>query len=174
MDDFSLPRIDGGHGSLAELLAGRQAAVVIFWSAVCSHCRRYDAYLNELDARGDVGLAVVASRQQETAASLAAAAHERRLTFPILHDADRRLAHAWHVAQTPRVFLVDAGLRLRYRGAIDNFKYPGDPEHEAWLDDAIAAVVAGREVPRAETASFGCPVESVYYALPKPLPGTRS
>lgn len=182
MDDFSLPRVGGGHGSLAELLAGRRtepmgrkaAVAVVFWSAVCSHCRRYDAYLNELHARGDVALAVVASRQGETAAALAAAARERGLAFPILLDADRRLAHAWQVAQTPRVFLVDGERRLRYRGAIDNFKYPGDPEREAWLDDAIAAVVAGREVPRAETASFGCPVESVYYEMPKPLPGGRS
>jgi peroxiredoxin len=172
IEDFSLPRIGGGHGALAELLAGRRALAVVFWSAVCSHCRRYDAYLNALAARGDVGLAVVASRQGESAAALAAAARERGLAFPILHDADRRLARAWHVAQTPRVFLLDGERRLRYRGAIDNFKYPGDGERQAWLDDAIAAVVAGREVPRAETASFGCPVQSVYYGMPKPLPGT--
>lgn len=173
MDDFSLPRIGGGHGSLAALLAGRQALAVVFWSAVCSHCRRYDAYLNELHARDDVGLVAVASRQQETAAALAAAARERGLAFPILHDTDLRLAHAWQVAQTPRVFLVDAERRLRYRGAIDNFKYPGDPGREAYLDDAIAAVLAGEEVPRAETASFGCPVESVYYEMPKPLPDMK-
>lgn len=174
VNDFSLPRIGGGNGSLAELQAGRKALVVVFWSAVCSHCRRYDAYLNELHARDDVGLAVVASRQEETAASLAAAARERGLAFPILHDADRRLAHEWQVAQTPRVFLVDGERRLRYRGAIDNFRYPGDPERNAWLDDALAAVAAGREVDREETASFGCPVESVYYEMPKPLPGARS
>lgn len=174
MSGFTLPRIGGGEGSLDDLVAGRKAVAVVFWSAVCSHCRRYDAYLNELAGRDDVALAVVASRQQETAASIRAAARERRLAFPILHDADRRLAHAWRVAQTPRVFVLDAERRLRYRGAIDNFKYPGDPERQAYLDDALAAVVAGREVPRAETPSFGCPVESVYYQMPKPLPGAKT
>lgn len=170
MADFALPRIGGGRGSLSELLERKRALAVVFWSAVCSHCRRYDAYLNELGRRPGVGVAAVAARQGETAESLAAAIAGRRLRFPVLHDADRSLARAWLVEQTPRVFLLDAGRRLRYRGAIDNFKYPRDPEHRAYLDAAIAAVVAGRDVARPETPSFGCPVESVYYEMPKPLP----
>lgn len=170
MADFALPRIGGGRASLVEMLAGERVLAVVFWSAVCSHCRRYDAYLNELGERPGVGLVAVAARQGESAEALARAIAERRLRFPVLHDADRALAHAWQVEQTPRVFLLDGDRRLRYRGAIDNFKYPQDPEHEAYLDEAVAAVVAGRDVARAETPGFGCPVESVYYEMPKPLP----
>jgi hypothetical protein len=29
-------------------------------------------------------------------------------------------------------------------------------------------LLAGKTPPRAETPSFGCPVESVYYTMPKP------
>ena len=47
MDDFSLPLLGGEERRLSELLADRRALIVVFWSAVCSHCRRYDAYLNE-------------------------------------------------------------------------------------------------------------------------------
>lgn len=174
MDDFSLPLLGGEERKLSELLAGRRGLLVVFWSAVCSHCRRYDGYLNErADQDAEIGLVAVASRQDESRDSLEKAARERRLLFPILHDADRSVAHAWQVEQTPRVFLVDAGRRVVYRGAIDNFRYPGDPEHEPYLEEAIAAFLAGREVPRAETPSFGCPVESVYYQLGKPLPERR-
>ncbi len=174
LDDFSLPLLTGGQQKLTDLLADRRALIVVFWSAVCSHCVRYDSYLNERSERDpEVGLVVVAARQGESRESLDKAVRERRLRFPFVHDADRAVTHAWQVEQTPRVFLLDAERRVVYRGAIDNFRYPGDPEHEAYLEEAIAAFLAGDEVPRAETPSFGCAVQSVYYDLDKPLPERR-
>jgi peroxiredoxin len=168
MPDFILPLVDGGSLSLQACLADHRAVVVVFWSGVCSHCRRYDAYLNQLPARYPVGLLAIASRQHESRAMLRAAVVERRLRFPVLHDAERAVAHAWLVQQTPRVFLLDARRRLIYRGAIDNFKYPHDPEYVAYLDAAIEALLAGQAPPRTVIASFGCPIESVYYTLPQP------
>ncbi|MCP3963340.1 MAG: redoxin domain-containing protein [bacterium] len=170
LPDFTLPVLDGGQSSLAESLADKRGAVAVFWSGVCSHCRRYDGYLNAFSARHpELALIVVASRQDESAADLRTTVSGRGLTFPILHDADRRIAHAWLAQQTPRVFLLDAKRRLLYRGAIDNFKYPADPEHQPYLEAAITAFLAGKAIERQETASFGCAVESVYYGLPKPL-----
>jgi hypothetical protein len=58
---------------------------------------------------------------------------------------------------------------LLYRGAIDNFKYPGDPEYVAHLETAISEFLAGKPIRRAETSSFGCAIQSVYYTLPKHL-----
>ncbi len=168
--DFTLPVIGAGVASLDAALAGKRGAAVVFWSGVCSHCRRYDAYLNDFaERRPELALVVVACRQDETADDLARTAAERRLSFELWHDAERKVAQAWLVEQTPRVFLVDAERRLLYRGAIDNFKYPRDPEHVPYLEPAIEDFLAGREVARPETASFGCPVQSVYYDLPKPL-----
>jgi peroxiredoxin len=183
--DFTLPAIDVGTRTLAWFLEpdGIRGAVVVFWSGVCSHCARYDDYLRAFPGRHpELALVAVASRQGETAADLRRVAAERRLPFPVLHDADRAVAAAWRVAQTPRAFLIagggdgggqgggeGVGPRLLYRGAIDNFKYPEDPAYEAYLEPAIAAFLAGRPVPRAESPSFGCPVESVYYTLPGPL-----
>ena len=170
LETFDLPALDGTQTSLDAALADRRGAVVVFWSGVCSHCRRYDDYLNDFGARHDeLALLVVASRQDESTADLRRTAEERGLRFQILYDAERRVAHAWKVAQTPRVFLLDGESRLLYRGAIDNFKYPNDPEHVAYLEPAIADFLAERPVGRAETASFGCPLESVYYDIPKPL-----
>jgi peroxiredoxin len=169
MADFTLPLVAGDNLSLQAFVAEYTAAVVVFWSGVCSHCRRYDDYLNRLPERyPDIGLLAVASRQNETAQMLRVSISERGLWFPIVHDADRTVAHTWLVPQTPRVFLLDPNCRLLYRGAIDNFKYPQDPEYVAYLDAAIDARFAGQTPPRVETPSFGCPIESVYYVLPKP------
>ena len=167
---FVLPAIGGGEVSLERALEARRGAVVVFWSGVCSHCRRYDAYLSDFAARHrELALIVIAARQDETAADLRRAVAERGLGFGILRDSERRVARDWRVEQTPRVFLIDGERRLLYRGAIDNFKYPQDAEHVPYLEPAIDDFLAGREVERPETASFGCPVQSVYYDLPKPL-----
>ena len=169
MPDFALPLLAGGHLALQSFLAGRKAAVVVFWSGICSHCRRYDDYLNRLPERyPGVGLLAVASRQNESAQMLRVTVAERGLRFPMVHDSERTVADAWLVRQTPRVFLLNLERRLIYRGAIDNFKYPADPECVLYLDIAIEACLASKTPPRTETPSFGCPVASVYYTMPKP------
>lgn len=166
MPDFELPDLGGEPRTLRQALHGKSGAAVVFWSGICSHCQRYDAWLSSFGScYPDLGLAVVASRQNEDGASIRQVVAERGLTFPILIDADRTVARAFRVEQTPRVFLVDAAGRLIYRGAIDNFKYPRDAAYEGYFEAAAADFSAGRPVGRSETPSYGCPIESVYYGL---------
>ena len=167
-DDFKLWNVNGGEAGLSGFLEGKKGAVVIFWSGVCSHCVRYDAYLNGFAERHpELGFVAVASRQGETPDQIRATMAERSLTFPILHDPNAAVAQRWSTQQTPRAFLLDAGRAILYRGAIDNFKYPNDPEYAAYLEPAIAEFLADKPVQRTETASFGCAIQSVYYILPK-------
>jgi peroxiredoxin len=169
--DFVLPLIAGeGERSLVDFLSGKRGVVVLFWSGVCSHCLRYDDYLNSFSERHpEVGLVALASRQGETAHQIRATAAERKLSFPLLHDAPGAVARLWYTQQTPRAFLIDPDRNLLYRGAIDNFKYAGDSEYLAYLEPAIASFLAGEPIARNETPSFGCAIQSVYYILPKPL-----
>ena len=168
--DFQLTTITGENAALQTILRGRLGAVIVFWSGICSHCVRYDGYFNGFPwHHPELGMVAVASREKETVEQLRATALERRLTFPILYDSDRRVANQWFVQQTPRVFLVDSNRVLWYRGSIDNFKYPGEPDYVAYLEPAIKQFLAGEPVTRPETASFGCAIQSVYYHLPKTL-----
>ena len=168
--DFQLTTIAGDQTSLQMVLSRKKGAIVVFWSSVCSHCARYDGYFNGFPwQHPEMGMIAVASREKETLEQLRTAAAERRLTFPILCDAGSKIAHQWFTQQTPRAFLVDSNRVLRYRGAIDNFKYPGDCEYAAYLDPAIRQFLAGQPISRTETASFGCAIQSVYYNLPKTL-----
>jgi peroxiredoxin len=168
--DFSLMDLEGGTRSLRGEVAGYRACVVVFWSCVCSHCLRYDEYLNTFrDRHPDVALLAVASREQETPDELRRAAHQRRLTFPILIDPRGRLARQWFTEQTPRAFLISADMSLQYRGAIDNFQLPADPDYLQYLEPAISDLLAGRPIAQPETASFGCAIQSVYYQLQKTI-----
>lgn len=170
MEDFTLPALAGGQRNLSSYIEGKKGAVVVFWSSVCSHCIRYDPYLNGFAGKHpELAVIIVASRHGETLEQIRKTAAERKLTFPILHDANGVIAHNWYTEQTPRVFLLDAKRTLLYRGAIDNYKFPSDAAYLTYLEPAIADFEAGRPIRQAETASFGCAIQSVYYILPRPL-----
>lgn len=170
LPDFVLPSLEGEQLRLGGALSNRQGALVVFWSGVCSHCARYDVYLNRFTSEHpELALVALGSRQEESLEQLRATVEDRSLRFLILHDGERRVADLWLVQQTPRAFLIDTQRRLLYRGAIDNFKYPEDREHAPYLEDAVADFLGGRPVGRQETPSFGCPIKSVYYTLPKPF-----
>jgi peroxiredoxin len=168
--DFTLSDLSGAAHHLGTEIAGRKAAVVVFWSGVCSHCNRYDDYLNTFpDRHPDLPLLTIASRQQETPEMLRRTVSERALKFLILIDPGGAVARQWATEQTPRAFLLDGGLAIRYRGAIDNFQFPGTPDYEDYLEPAISNFLAGRPIAQPDTPSFGCAIQSVYYQLPKIL-----
>ena len=171
LGDFSLAAIEGGGtSSLSQRLAGKKAGVVVFWSGVCSHCERYDQYLNEIEQRHpELALIAVASRHGETVEMIRKTRAGRKLTFPLFYDPGSVVAKQWFTQQTPRAFLMDAQRKLIYRGAIDNYKYPDDPEYVPYLEPAIEAHLKGQPLSRQETASYGCAIFSVYYILPKAL-----
>lgn len=168
MPDFRLPLLSGeGVYSLRDVIADRKGAVIVFWSGSCAHCIRYDDFFNHFTANHpELGFIAIASRVNETRDQMTSAVRERRLTFPILADESSRTARAWLAQQTPRCYLADRDTRLLYRGAVDNFKLPGDPEYAEWLEPAITQFLSGQPIARAETASFGCAIDTVYYRIP--------
>jgi len=171
LSDFSLGSLSGETVTLSSKLEGKRGAVVVIWSSTCSHCIRYDKYFNSFEARyPDLSLIVVSARHGETLDSAQRAAAQRKLEFCIVHDRDSRVARQWFTEQTPRAFLIDAHRVLLYRGAIDNYKFDGDPEHHAYLEPAIDQFLSGSAITRQETSSYGCAIQSVYYILPKAFP----
>ncbi len=168
---FSLPELGGtAPVSLQDCLDGRRGALVVFWSGVCTHCVRYDDYFNNFLLRHPpLGFLAIASRISESRAQMVSAVRSRGLTFPILVDEGGGVARSWFAQQTPRCYLLGPDRVLYYRGAIDNFRMPGDPDYGPWLEPAIASFLDGAPVERPETASFGCAIETVYYQIPRQL-----
>src|ERR1041384_4099564 len=103
VEDFMLLHIHGGSRSLGEFLKGKKGAVVIFWSALCSHCVRYDRYLSTFsEIHRELSLLAIASRKGETVQQICDSVVRRNLRFPILHDPDGSVARQWFTQQTPR------------------------------------------------------------------------
>ena len=78
--------------------------------------------------------------------------------LPYLRDESQEAAREYGAKTTPDVFVLDAGGRLRYRGAPDADHM--DPSlNAAWLREALDALLAGQEPARPETDPVGCSVK---------------
>ena len=83
------------------------------------------------------------------------------LSYPILMDAETKVAKSYGAKATPHMFVIDKSGTLVYSGAIDN-----DPEGEKaaaqrtnYVAKAIDALLAGQTVATPETNAYGCGVK---------------
>jgi peroxiredoxin len=165
---FALPRVDDGRVLSLQDLAGAPATLVIFMCAHCPYVKHIAPALavlaREYQARG---VAVVGISSNDAVAypddapePLAADAHARGYTFPMLYDESQAVAKAYRAACTPDFFLFDAARRLAYRGQFDASRPKNDlPVTGADLRAALDAVLAGAPIPEPQYPSIGCNIK---------------
>lgn len=166
--DFELPdTVSGLDKTLAEL-RGVRGTLVMF---ICNHCP-YVQYVNPELLRlahdyGPRGIGVIAISSNDARSHPADAPERmtevaRRLGFPFayLYDASQDVARAYAAACTPDFFLFDAGLRLVYRGRLDDAT-PGNGRtpNGADLRAALEALLGGRTPLSEQQASMGCNIK---------------
>jgi peroxiredoxin len=163
--DFTLTdALSGARIRLHDWLG--QIVVLDFWSVECPWSQRYDAYFAvlitpEMAAQG-VRLALINSNAHETVEQIQAAARERGLPGPVLHDAGNQVADAYGALTTPHVFVVERDGRIVYQGAVDdrNFRQPEARVH--YLDDALQAILTGERPTVSNTPTYGCTIVRVF------------
>jgi thiol-disulfide isomerase/thioredoxin len=86
-------------------------------------------------------------------------AKDKEYNFPFLFDGEtEKTSIAYGPAVTPHAYVFDINRILRYVGRIDDNEKPGTArQHD--LRNAVEAVLAGKEVPVAQTKVFGCSVK---------------
>lgn len=85
-------------------------------------------------------------------------ARDKGFPFPYLYDGETQTtAMAYGCLATPHIFLFDQNRKLRYKGRIDDSRFPGD-EHVKSPDlrNAVVALLEGRAVPVEVTSPLGC------------------
>jgi len=155
-------RLTDANGTSHEL-SGYSGKVVVlaFWSFKCPVALAYTDRLRSLQEKyGGRGVVVLAidSSSNETAAEVSRNAANLGLSFPVLMDPDGAVAERLGATHTPSVFILDRGAVIRYQGAIDNNKRPGDGDRIAHAGEALDALLAGRGVQVPETVPFGCTI----------------
>jgi len=105
--DFTLLDPEGRRVSLGDL-RGRPV-IVNFWATWCAPCDMEMPSIQRLaDATAGLGLVVLAVNLREPASRVAAFARERRISFPMLLDADGAVFNRYQVQALPFTVLVDA------------------------------------------------------------------
>jgi peroxiredoxin len=153
---FSRKTIQGSTFSLADAQKDHRAIVVIFRSTLCPYSNSYNEHLKSMTAEyGRKGVLFVAihSDRWETDDDIRAHADKHGHTFPVIWDADGRLAKLLNARRTPEVYLVDGQGKLRYHGR--SAAKIGTPD----LRNALDALLAGRPIDPAETKAFGCSID---------------
>lgn len=120
--DFALQNLAGEEISLADY-AG-QPVLVFFWATWCGYCRNEIATISAMFPElQEQGLVILSVDIMEDASVVADYAEEMGIEFPILLDADARLADRYYVRGVPtNVFIDREGVIARM--------FPGAPEPE--------------------------------------------
>jgi len=128
--DFTLPALTQGPLSLHDF--GRQVVVLNFWATWCPPCVEETPGLEKFaEQMRQQGVAVLGVSVDQDGTALQTFASEQHLSFPILRDPDRSIAHRYGTFQFPETYILDQDGRVAEKliGAVD------------WQDPRIAAFV---------------------------------
>jgi peroxiredoxin len=84
---------------------------------------------------------------------------EQKLGYVTLQDADGTVGKTYGARTTPHMFVIDAKGVLRYAGAIDDDPSGKNAAPKNYVDDAVTALLAGKEVAVATSEPYGCSVK---------------
>jgi peroxiredoxin len=135
----------------------------------CNHCPyvvawnpRLRAVADDYGPRGVRFLAVSSNDPAQYPADsperMAQFVRDNDWPIPYAFDESQDVARALGSQRTPEVFVLDGEQRLVYHGAPDA-DHQDPSQNAAWLRAALDAVLAGRDVERAETPARGCSVK---------------
>lgn len=158
-----LPGTDDRPHSWADV-ADRDAVVVVFTCSSCPYAVDYEERINALAERhagADSRVAVLAINsnriREDALPAMKARAEAKQFRFPYLFDESQAVARAFGAVRTPEFFVLDRDRRIVYMGAMDDSP-TATAVKRRYVDDAVAAVLAGRAVEVAETAPVGCQI----------------
>jgi peroxiredoxin len=83
-------------------------------------------------------------------------AEDKRLEYLYLHDANQQVAQAYGITHTPEFVVLNKQRKVVYLGAMDDSPELKKPVTKPYIEDAVAAALAGKRPAVTETPSVGC------------------
>lgn len=164
--DFNLKNVDGKMYSLAGM-QGAKGYIVVFTCNHCPYAMAYQDRIIELHKKyAPLGYPVVAInpndkdlQPDDSFDNMKKRAKEKNYPFLYLYDETQEIAKAYGATRTPHVFLLDKDRTVRYIGAIDDNHEDASAVKEKYLENAVDALRAGKDVPVKETKALGCTIK---------------
>ena len=163
---FELPDAGGTLHALDEL-QGERGTLVFF---ACNHCPFVIGWQKEMVAIGNEyrkkGFGVIfinsndpAKNKGDSMQGMQKMAEAEGYEFPYAVDSTSDIARNFNAGKTPDVFLFDADGKLVYKGAVGEGGRAPKEDGEAYLRNALDAVLAGKAVDKTVTKAVGCSIK---------------
>ena len=168
--DFSLKNIDDKMVSLANF-PDAKGFIVIF---TCNHCPYAVAYEDRIVALNNkyasLGYPVIAINPNDPAVqpedsfdAMKVRAKEKGFAFPYLFDEGQQVYPVYGATKTPHVFILNKENNkniVKYIGTIDNNYEDANGVTERYVETAVDALLAGKEIQQPTTVAVGCTIKT--------------
>ena len=168
--DFKLENVDNNEVALSDY-KNQKGLILVFTCNPCPFAKAYEQRIINLHQKyADQGFPVLAINPndekispEDTMEKMKSLASERAYPFPYLKDETQEVYRAYGATRTPHIYLLqkDEGeFKVAYIGAIDDNAMDSDAVSNRYLEDAIAAIQAGKTPNPNTTKAIGCTIKA--------------
>jgi len=165
--DFSgIEAIDGKGGTTSLSLADlkEDVVVVVFLAKHCPYVTAIEDRLIDFADKNQgksVRLVAIAvsgkgTRETDDLTAIKEQTKTKKFNFAYGFDDSQDIGRAYNATNTPQFFVLDKARTIRYTGAFDNAPMDETKATKFYVQDAVSALLAGKEVPVTETLQVGC------------------
>ncbi|MBL6447416.1 thioredoxin family protein [Fulvivirga sp. 29W222] len=167
--DFELKNVDGEMLALSDF-EDENGVILIFDCNTCPYSQAYRERIKSLHANfKSKGYPVLAINPNDPGRSpgdafdkMVAYAKENGYKHDYLQDVDQSVARAFGATNTPHVFVLKnnkGAFKVAYVGAIDNNTKDAAAADKKYVEDAVNALLKGKEPATNKTKAIGCTIK---------------
>jgi len=167
--DFKLKNVDGKMVSLKDY--GKAKGFIVIFT--CNHCpfaKAYEDRIIALDKKySGKGYPVIAINPNNPAKAkddsyelMQVRAKEKGFTFPYLFDDGQKIYPQYGATKTPHIYILqktENGNVVKYIGAIDDNYEDESAVKQKYVENAVDALLKGKEIEVKETKAIGCTIK---------------
>lgn len=167
IEDFSLKNVDDTMISLADYKEAK-GFIIIFTCNMCPYSVANEDRIIALDKKYKFkGYQIIAINPNDPEASkgdsfedMKVRAEEKGFNFPYLFDEGQKVYPKFGATKTPHVYIVSKQtMKIEYIGAIDNSSRNASAVTEKYVENALNALLEGREIKKTKTRAIGCSIK---------------
>jgi peroxiredoxin len=166
---FKLKNVDGKMIALDDYKSSK-GVILIFDCNTCPYSKAYNDRIIALhETYSPKGFPVVTINSNDPNLSagdsfdeMVKRAKSKNYSFPYLIDETQAVAHAFGATNTPHVFVLQKvanNFKVSYIGAIDNNSRDASSADKKYVEDAVEALLSGKDVPVTKTKAIGCSIK---------------
>ena len=170
VSDFELKNVDGHMVSLSDYKDAK-GFIIAFTCNTCPFAQAYEGRIIALNEKyASKGYPVIAinpnnpmAKPGDSFEAMKQRAKEKGYSFPYLVDEGQKVYPEFGATKTPHMFVLQKtknGNIVKYIGAIDdNFK-DASAVKTKYVENAVDALLSGKEVEQQETKAIGCSIKA--------------